>query len=98
MVGIDVLTILEVAPLVTLLVAYLKIEFVFVFATNTLQCVCVSAVAPPVAGSTPAFPYTVQRIWTIQVHACTATALPQVHRKVSTRYLSDSATAPKYFT
>ncbi len=28
MVGIDVLTILEVAPLVTLLVAYLKIEFV----------------------------------------------------------------------
>ena len=60
MVGIDVLTILEVAPLVTLLVAYLKIEFVFVFVTNTLQFVFgVSAVAPPVAGSTPAFPYTV---------------------------------------
>ena len=60
MVGIDVLTILEVAPSVTLLVAYLKIEFVFVFVTNTLQFVFgVAAVAPPVAGSTPAFPDTV---------------------------------------
>ena len=56
MVGIDVLTILEVAPLVTLLAIYLKIEFVFVFVTNTLQFVFgVSAVAPPVAGSTRHF-------------------------------------------
>ena len=39
MVGINVLTIFEVAPLVTLLVAYLKIDFAFVFVTNTLQFV-----------------------------------------------------------
>ena len=52
MVGIDVLTILEVAPLVTLLVAYLKIEFVFVFVTNTLQYVFgVSAGTPQEQGA-----------------------------------------------
>ncbi len=52
MVGIDVLTILEVAPLLTLLVTFLKIEFVFVFVTNTLQYVFgVSAVAPQEQGA-----------------------------------------------